>query len=322
MKNLLEVESSSTAPMPRKSVKPIQWSNLLTLASKTRATDRKHYRRHSRPISIGRLWHLMLPKLDRPLFIIGAPRSGTTFLGACIGEIPEISYHFEPVATKAASHYIYHHEWSFTKASRFYQLVYGWLMHIHADGDLRFAEKTPRNCFIIDFLNQAFPNAQFIHIIRDGRDAALSYSKKPWLQATSAKSGKSEPGGYAYGPYARFWVEAERTQEFEATSDIHRCIWAWRRFTESALSSVKTIPADRYHELQYEDLVAHPHREAQAMLDFMGIDNQVSRRLFQAAVANVRPDSVGQWKKELNTEQLHQVKNEAENLLKQLGYSQ
>jgi hypothetical protein len=28
------------------------------------------------------------PRLHRPIFIIGAPRSGTTFLGSCLGRMP------------------------------------------------------------------------------------------------------------------------------------------------------------------------------------------------------------------------------------------
>ena len=264
---------------------------------------------------------MAFPNLASPIFVIGSPRSGTTFLGSCIAELPETSYHFEPVATKAAARYVYTQEWSVAKARRFYRLVYGWLMRIHADGDLRFADKTPRNCFLVDFLHQAFPNAQFVHIIREGRDAALSHSKKPWMQAAQAQSSKHEPGGYRYGPYTRFWVETERIAQFESTSDIHRCIWAWRRHTETALQSVARLPKHQYHELRYESLVANPTAEAEALLNFLSITDQRSRQRFHQAVGNVRPDSVGLWKKELSTEQLQQVEQEAGSLLSQLNYA-
>ena len=319
---MIEVASNSVIAMPQQTVKPIQWSNALTWARKTAFTDRKHYHTQNRPMSVGRLWHWIVPNLKQPIFIIGAPRSGTTFLGSCVAEIPEISYHFEPVATKAASRCIYDQEWEFGKTKRFYNLVYAWLMRLHTDGDLRFAEKTPRNCFVIDFLRQAFPDAQFIHIVRDGRDVALSYSKKPWLQAASAKSGKTEPGGYAYGPYPRFWVEPDRVEEFEATSDIHRCVWAWRRFTDSALTACQQLPTAQYHELRYENLAKHPRMEAEKMLDFMGIKSATSCELFHQAVSRVRSDSVGQWQRELNAEQLSQIENEAGELLKRLNYLQ
>lgn len=301
--------------------KLIASSTLLTWAHQTASVDRKKYQSHYRSVSIARLWHIVFPNLSRPIFIIGSPRSGTTFLGSCVAELPETSYHFEPVATKAAARYVYTQEWNFSKAQRFYRLVYSWLMRLHADGDLRFADKTPRNCFLVDFLYQAFPDAQFIHIIRDGRDAALSHSKKPWMQAAQAQSSKHEPGGYRYGPYARFWVEPERVSQFESTSDIHRCIWAWRRHTETALKSVAKLPNHQYHELRYESLVASPRTEAEQLLDFLGVTEQRSRQCFHQAVANVRPNSVGLWRKELSAEQLQQVEQEAGSLLHQLNYA-
>ncbi|MEM6812614.1 MAG: sulfotransferase [Pseudomonadota bacterium] len=305
----------------REKVKPIEWSGLLDLVKKTTKVDRKKYQHKGRRLSALRLWHLAFPNLNQPIFIIGSPRSGTTFLGLCVGELSEVSYHFEPIATKAAARCIYEEEWGFQKAKWFYRLVYAWLMRIHADGDLRFADKTPRNCLIIDFLNQAFPKAQFIHIIRDGRDAALSHSKKPWMQAAQAKSSKYEPGGYPYGPYARFWVEPERAAEFESTSDIHRCIWAWRQHTANALEAAIKLPKEHYHELRYEHLVVNPEQEANRILDFLNITDPESRFRFHNAVSKVRPDSVGLWKKELSKEQLKQVDQEAGELLRQLNYA-
>ncbi|MGD1855061.1 MAG: sulfotransferase [Leptolyngbyaceae cyanobacterium] len=314
------ISNTISTPSPKK-VKSLQWSGLLDLVKKTTAADRKKYQHKGRQMSASRLWHLVFPNLSQPIFIIGSPRSGTTFLGACIGSLPDVSYHFEPIATKAAARCIYEQEWGFRKTKWFYRLVYGWLMRIHADGDLRFADKTPRNCFVVDFLNQAFPNAQFVHIIRDGRDAALSHSKKPWMQAAQAKSPKYEPGGYPYGPYARFWVEPERIAEFESTSDIHRCIWAWRQHTENALDAIANIPQDRYHELRYEDLITNTESETERLLDFLSIDNPASRQHFHDAVSKVRPDSVGLWKNELSSEQLQQVEQEAGELLRKLNYA-
>jgi hypothetical protein len=315
-KELINISNSEITVKP----KPINLSNLLSWAKHTAAADRNYYKVKNRSISARRLWCMLTPNLQEPIFIIGSPRSGTTFLGSCIGELPEISYHFEPVATKAAARYIYEGEWEMPKAKWFYRNVYAWLMRLHFDADLRFAEKTPRNCFLINYLYQAFPDARFIHIIRDGRDAALSHSKKPWLQATSAQSGQRESGGYRYGPYPRFWVEAHRVREFGTTSDIHRCIWAWRRHTESALQTLSNLPNDRYHELKYEKLVVDPTTEADRLLRFLGILDSKSCDLFRKALAKAKPDSVDRWKHELSNNQLQQIEIEAGNLLRRLGY--
>jgi hypothetical protein len=300
--------------------KTVEQFNFLKIARQTINASRKNYHAKPRPLSLNRLWHLLVPNLKQPIFIVGAPRSGTTFLGNCLAAIPEISYHFEPVATKAAARYIYECKWNQTKAKWFYHQVYGWLMRQHLDADLRFVEKTPQNCFIMDFLAQTFPDAKFVHIIRDGRDVALSYSKKPWLQVSQAESGKFEPGGYRYGPYARFWVEPERIREFETTSDIHRCIWAWRRFTESAIKAGSKLPPIRYYEVRYETLVSNPASEANRLLDFLAIYNPQSRHLFIQAAGKAQSDLIGRWKNELAGDRLKEIYAETGQLLKQLGY--
>ncbi|MEM9400825.1 MAG: sulfotransferase [Verrucomicrobiota bacterium] len=297
-----------------------QQIEMLKLLKETAKIDRGRYRKKERSFSLDRLVHLPTPNLKKSIFIIGAPRSGTTFLGESLSSIPEISYHHEPIATKFAARYVYEKKWDFEKAKSFYRRVYSLLMMQHLDADLCFAEKTPRNCFLIDFLAWAFPDSQFIHIIRDGRDVALSHSKKPWLQAAQATSGKIEPGGYPYGPSPRFWVETGRENEFESTSDIHRCIWSWRRFTESALASISQLPPNRYHELRYESLVNAPSKEAECLLDFLSINSPQSRSLFLQAIAQASPSSVGQWQKELSSEQLEKIDLEAGSLLRQLNY--
>ena len=193
-------------------------------------------------------------------------------------------------------------------------------MRLHLDADLRFAEKTPRNCLITRFLAEAFPEAQFIHAIRDGRDAALSLSEKPWLSRRLAGLALYEPGGYPLGPYAQAWVEPERVAEFEQTTDIHRTIWAWRRFTSAALEAGAQLPANRYLEVRYESLVSDPRTEATRLLDFLGMTASDSRARFTEQLTQANPKSVGRWKRALDRESLRQIEAEAGPLLRDLGY--
>ena len=301
-------------------VKPIGWFNLLVWARRTAAQDHALYRRKNRPLSPERLFRAVVPSLRRPVFVLGAERSGTTFLGDCLAALPEISYHYEPIAVKAATRYVHDGLWTFRKTRAFYRMVYRWLMRIYLDGDLRFAEKTPRNCFIIGFLYHAFPDAQFIHIIRDGRDAALSLYQKPWLRASSAGSARRLDDGYLEGPYARFWVEKGRHSEFQTTSDLHRCIWAWRRYTESALRQAQVLPTDQYHEVRYEELVRDPAGQAARLLDYLGIQRLESRSAFGSSLARAQASSVGKWKDALTAEQSAIIEKEAGELLRRLGY--
>src|SRR6266702_2334971 len=117
------------------------------------------------------------PRLHRPIFIIGAPRSGTTFLGNSLGRLPGISYHFEPRLTKAAARCVYEGSWTARRGGTVFRLSYGALLLAALDGGYRFAEKNPENSFIVPFLAEEFPDAQFVHIVRDGRDAAVSHAE-------------------------------------------------------------------------------------------------------------------------------------------------
>ncbi len=302
-------------------IKPIAWYNLLGWIKFTISEDRSFYQHRRRKMNLARWRGLLSPNLKQPIFIFGSPRSGTTFLGSCLAELAELSYHFEPVLTKAAVRYVYTQQWSKVNARIFYRTVYSWLMRLYADGDLRFAEKTPRNSFIIPFLYETFPDAKFIHIIRDGRDVAISLAKRPWYSQDMNGSGAKDPGGYPFGSMARFWVESDRTEEFENTNDIHRCIWLWRKYVAHALEGANILSLNQYHELRYENLVTNPDAECDRLLDFLAITNPESRSLLRQVISTkAQPSSIGGWKTQLAPDQQEQVYQEAGDWLEKLGY--
>lgn len=302
-------------------IRPIAWWNFPWWIQHTVSQDKRFYRHQPKRISASPLYHWVSPNLSQPIFIFGAPRSGTTFLGESLSVLPELSYHFEPVLTKAAVRYVYTRQWSRQKAERFYRRVYAWLMRIHQDGDLCFCEKTPRNSFILPFLYETFPDARFVHIIRDGRDAALSLSREPWYRNDMKGAGDRDPSGYPFGPLARFWVTPERIREFETTSDLHRCIWLWRRYVESAKEGSLQIPASQYYELNYERLVQDPISEATKLLNFLKIETESSRQAFiDTLKSQARQDSIGSWKASLTTQVLTQMYAEAGKCLNRCGY--
>ena len=301
---------------------PISVRELWSLVVKTYQAERRWYPKlkRQRPMSARRIVSSIRPSLRRPIFIVGAARSGTSFLGNCIGRIPEISYHREPPATKAAGRYVYEGLWSDRRARRFFRATYAWSLRLELDGDLRFCEKTPTNIFIMPFLAKLFPDAQFVHIIRDGRDAASSHMGKPWLRAAEAASGEREPGGELNGPWPKFWVEPERREEFTSTSDARRMAWAWRRYTEAGLADGPALGEARYHELRYEALTRDPQREAERLLDFLDIEREASRATFSEAMGRAKEASVGRWRSTFYRSELADIDAEAGDLLRRLGY--
>jgi hypothetical protein len=305
--------------MDRPPTKTIRWYNLWRWALETAVVSRRAYASPPRPWTAGRLPAFLRPNLERPVFIVGAPRSGTTFLGDCLGQLPTLSYHYEPILTKAAARYVYEERWHLATARRIYRTTYAWLMRLGGDPDLRFAEKTPRNCFIMPFLASTFEEARFIHIIRDGRDAALSRRAKQWVRAAPSGRVQYEPGGYPYGPYPRFWIERDRADEYEQTTDLHRCIWDWRRHVEAARMAGARFP-DAYLEVRYEPLMRTPEVEVDRILHFLELDRPDSRKHLRSALADGHTRSIGRWQSTLGDEERRLIVTEAGALLRELGY--
>ncbi len=110
-----------------------------------------------RPRDVASVLSSVKPALRSPIFLFGAARSGTTFLGECVGNLPEVSYHHEPVATKAAGRNVYEGTWGERRSRMFFRGVYSWLLRYQLEGGLRFCEKTPTNALLLPFLGRCLP---------------------------------------------------------------------------------------------------------------------------------------------------------------------
>lgn len=114
--------------------------------------------------------------------VVGAPRSGTTLLAESIlGQHPEIVYWNEPS-----------YVWRYGNAYRRSDVLtrddataeiagvirerFSKYMDRHEGR--RFMEKTPANALRMPFVLDVLPSAQVIHVVRDGRDVALSASRE------------------------------------------------------------------------------------------------------------------------------------------------
>jgi hypothetical protein len=106
-------------------------------------------------------------------------------------------------------------------------------------GKPRWGDKTPLYMQQLPLLERLFPDALWVHLVRDGRDAALSF-----LELPEGFSGKT-------------WAQPRTVAQFAARWRTE--ILAARRLGRHAGS--------RYLELRYEDLVAEPERELRRICD-------------------------------------------------------
>ncbi|HET7352880.1 MAG TPA: sulfotransferase [Gaiellaceae bacterium] len=195
-----------------------------------------------------------------PLIILGVGRSGTTLLRVMLDRSSEIAIPYESFFVTPLAH---RHgsrpklDEFLDDLGRFYQL-YEWgiaeedvrprlregmttgeaiaaVFEVYAEheGKPRWGDKTPLYMQHLPLLERLFPDALWIHLVRDGRDAALSF-----LELPEGFSGKT-------------WAQPRTAAQFAAR---------WRMEIRSARRLGMHV-GDRYLELRYEDLVAEPERE-------------------------------------------------------------
>jgi len=183
-------------------------------------------------------------------------------------------------------------------------------------GKSRWGDKTPTYCRHLLDIQDLFPEARFIHLIRDGRDAAVSLRQR-WFSP-----------GHDIGTQARFWRENVSAARRQAPACRH------------------------YREVRYEDLVRSPEPVLASLCDFLELpydeamlayhqraparlaehlarhraDGSVvvthEERLKQQVKTQEPPDPgrIGAWRGTLTAEELREFEAVAGDTLQQCGY--
>jgi hypothetical protein len=172
------------------------------------------------------------------------------------------------------------------------------------NGKTRWGEKTPWNVRDIGRHFQFFPNARFVHIIRDGRDVVCSLRTFPKYRS---RDGKRVPTGIL-NPWSR-------------------CISQWVADLQAGLTW-RSDP--RYTEIKYEDLVTQPEAIMRSLFAWLGecwepdILTSFMTDEFDAhpnLVDPVNSKPVGRWQRDLPSEARRAFTGIACTLLVQLGYT-
>jgi hypothetical protein len=166
----------------------------------------------------------------------------------------------------------------------------------------RWAECTPDHILFLPRIRATIPGALVIHIIRDGRDVALSMERQGW-------------------PNQLPWDRRRR-------SIAGALYWEWmiRRGRRDGAEL-----GDHYIEVHYEDLVANPHEVLRRLGIFIGQEldyDQIQRvgigsvrrpnSSFEDAVSGFSP--VGRWKQAYSPEETELFETLVGRTLRELGY--
>ena len=264
----------------------------------------------------------------RFLFVIGSPRSGTSWLHRMIGEHPSVASlegeltTFNRYVAPLVEAYEAEHghkergEWSqglplLYPRDEFDMAVRNALGDVYQrvlaqnPSATHILDKHPGYCDHLGMIQRYLPEARFIHIIRDGREVAVSM-----------RSAKSRIGFGA--------------------RDVESAAREWHRTVDRSKKFGTTV-GDRYLEIRYEELqhdtpailakvLAHsglvpdPDHVQRVAHDFHISRKQVSRG--DASLNAIRNEPGAIWRDRLSAKQRYQFDRVAGELLQSLGYAE
>ncbi|MEV1021669.1 sulfotransferase [Streptomyces sp. NPDC050264] len=207
----------------------------------------------------------------RPVFVVGCPRSGTTLLQLMLHAHPRIALPPETRFVLPA----YRERLGFgdlreqgnraalgawitrREATRFHELglaadaveravteapptlgsALGAVLRAYAQehGKVRWGDKRPAYALHVGEILRLFPDAQFVHVVRDGRDCVGSLLRMPWWH-----------------------------------SGFHEAVATWAQVMDVADTWSGVLGGARWHEVRFEDLVADPEAQLRGICAFLG----------------------------------------------------
>ena len=237
---------------------------------------------------------------NKPIIIIGAARSGTTLLGEILSQHSKLGFWLEPKYTwrygsPGVKDDIRTAEDCTPKVEKYIKARF--IKFLKQQKKERLLEKTPSNCFRIDFINKLYPEAQFIHLIRDGRKVAISAEIK-WTSTPDKTTILNRflnleipiqewphyslailrdvfgrlifpQKGYIWGPHF------PGIREFRKKHGVIKtCAEQWRQSVNYAIDQFRKIPAHRVKTIYYEDLCSNPVKIISDILDFTELEHE------------------------------------------------
>jgi hypothetical protein len=282
-------------------------------------------------------------ELHKPICSVGCGRSGTNFLARAISQCEDIAFLYAPK-------YIWRHGNSLWKddcltADHARPSVVRYIrrrfaQYLQSEGKRRLFEHTQANVLALSFVNAVLPDSKIIHIIRDGRDVAVSlresrmkrgtevfikqvrkrmriipltdilayfpeFSKNLWIQLLKKEA-------YTFGPKILNWKKLYKEYDLLEFSAI-----TWRECVTAAIRFGRTLPPGRYHEIRFEDLFIKTNDVIAQLFDFLELpQSELVKRYIHENIDN---SAKGRYKKKLSQEENDKILRHAGDLLRELN---
>ena len=236
------------------------------------------------------------PLLQRPLFIVGCGRSGTTVLGDTLAVHTSVTY-LNEYRQLWADAYPATDVWSESArkrggrldltesvctAERNRRLTINFYCETFASGRPQLVEKLPINNFRLPFIDAVFPGALFVHLLRNGLEVARSIERMP---VESQWYGHDD---YKWRLLEEYAGQRERYRDLTVLCDTvrQRGLLEWRLSVETAVEFLDALPAERHVSLTYEELLDRPVEVVRRIEEFAGL--APSKTVHSFAEANLQ----------------------------------
>lgn len=250
-------------------------------------------------------------RFERPVFVIGVPRSGTTMLFQVLRDHPELgALPHEGHDAWRAFHHPRARGWDSDVVGPG-EVRRGEVPFIHAYfysyfSARRFVEKTPENSLRIPYLTELFPDATFVAIHRDPPDVVSSLVKG-WRDPAGRFGSYFVPEDLAIPgyPHRRRWCFAliDGWRRFKAAPIPEIALAQWEQCVRAIVSARQLVDRSRWLEVRLEDLATDPDGCLAAVCRTAGLDEDpaVSRKLRQLLATPVHassPARPAKWREE------------------------
>lgn len=159
-------------------------------------------------------------------------------------------------------------------------------------------------------LRAAYPEAKFVHVVRDGRSVANSWLQMGWWD------GYRGPDNWYLGPLSRAdqteWEDSDRS--FVVLAGI-----GWRILMNAMDEARALMPPDQWLDVRLEDMMQDPRGTVAEILEFLDLDwtpqyeEGFTRHTFQASRGTA-------WKRDLSSQHIALLERTIAKQLAAYGY--
>lgn len=295
------------------------------------------------------------------VFIFGSPRSGTTILENILNCHNKIAEWYEPYYLWESYFPVFRNDiWDENLISDKIRSKIRSEFNLYRKKVKKpiIVDKLPTHAFNLKIICNIFPDAKYIHLLRDGRDTTLSI-KKEWGKRAAiinhAKIGKFIKLSYDMLKRQQFWRYRLMAISYEISSrrlslnprqHLNKSKWKgfpgwgprfnnweeylqthstiafnamqWVQSVQAVLNSWPILPQTNRMEIRYEDLIRSPEKTLSRIMKFIGVNAEKS---FFSRIPVLDSTNLCKWKTELSAEKIAQIKPILSPLLDKLSYT-